>query len=79
MIVLGNALSLSLLVSRGKSARLLPEAKRDSSEFRVVRQSNSYRAARETLVFHACRRHARLPLFLHPSPLDEISISFRGN
>lgn len=66
----------SLLVSREKSARLLPEGKRDSSEFRVIQQqlSRSTRNARFPCIVDM---HASLSSFA--SPLDEISISFRGN
>lgn len=67
MIALGNALSLSLF-SFLRENLLDSCRKRNGIPRNFALQSNSYRAARETLVFHACRRYARLLLLFLSHP-----------
>ena len=86
-------LSLSLLVSRGKSARLLPEAKQDSSEFRVAEQqlSRGTRNARFPCMPSTRTSPPSIPLppplmrsqfrfaGINPNPLEEEIVSIRSS
>lgn len=85
--------SLSLLVSKGKSARLLPEAKRDSSEFRVAEQqlSRGTRNARFPCMPSTRTPPPSIPLppplmrsqfrfaGINPNPLEEEIVSIRSS